>query len=98
MMECGERTVAFVAFVLLLPFLAAVAGLTFLLSGSAPLVAHRRLGRNGVPFWMLKFRSMWGGGGAKGSGLIEQLPEERVPEQKAASDPRVTSRFAAFCR
>jgi exopolysaccharide production protein ExoY len=98
MMECGERTVAFVAFVLLLPFLAAVAGLTFLLSGSAPLVAHRRLGRNGVPFWMLKFRSMWGGGGGKGSGLIEQLPEERVPEQKAASDPRVTSRFAAFCR
>src|ERR1019366_9714885 len=98
MMECGERAIAFAAFVLLLPFLAVVAGLTFVLSGNAPLVAHRRLGRDGVPFWMLKFRTMWDGVSAKTSGLIEQLPNERVPDQKAAGDPRVTSRFAAFCR
>ncbi len=97
-MECGERAIAFAACVLLLPFLAVVAGLTFLLSGTAPLVAHRRLGRDGMPFWMLKFRTMWDGVSAKTSGLIEQLPNERVPEQKTASDPRVTSRFAAFCR
>ena len=57
MMECGERAIAFVAFILLLPLLAFIAGLTFWLSGSAPLVAHRRLGRDGVPFWMLKFRA-----------------------------------------
>ena len=41
---------------------------------------------------------MWGGGRGIGGGLIEQLPEERVPEQKTAGDPRVTSRFAVFCR
>jgi exopolysaccharide production protein ExoY len=92
------------AVVVLSPFLAAIAVAIFFLSGRAPLVAHRRLGRDGRPFWMLKFRTMWSAdrGPSRGSlgsvRLIEQLRGETVPEVKTSSDPRVTSRFAAFCR
>jgi exopolysaccharide production protein ExoY len=100
-MSFVERLVAAAVFVLLLPFLAALAIVTALLSGRAPLVAHRRLGRNGVPFWMLKFRTMWSAGrrvSGGSQGLIERLVEDRVPEVKMGRDPRVTSAFAAFCR
>jgi exopolysaccharide production protein ExoY len=94
----GERSVALIAIALLLPFLAVIAGLIFILSGREPLVAHRRLGQHGVPFWMLKFRSMWGGERGRARGLIQLLPEEHVPEVKSDGDPRVTSAFAGFCR
>ena len=89
------------AVVALSPFLAAVAVTIFVLSGRAPLVAHRRLGRDGRPFWMLKFRTMWSADRdrARGlAGLVEQLRGEVVPEVKTSGDPRVTSLFAAFCR
>jgi exopolysaccharide production protein ExoY len=94
-----ERVVGLFGVVVLLPPMATVAGIIFVLSGRAPLVAHRRLGRHGVPFWMLKFRSMWSGErGNHRARLIERLANERVPEVKIGGDPRVTSRFAAFCR
>src|SRR6185437_11555994 len=67
------------------------------LSRRPPLVAHLRVGRFGRPFWMLKFRSMWNSG-EPARGIIECLPEADVPEVKNGVDPRVTSRFAAFCR
>jgi exopolysaccharide production protein ExoY len=96
----AERVVSLVALVLLLPFLAAIAAIIFLLSGGTPpLVAHRRVGRFGHTFWMLKFRTMWGGSKANGArGLIEKLGDNPVPEYKIGPDPRVTSVFARFCR
>jgi exopolysaccharide production protein ExoY len=93
-----ERCGALLAMVLLLPVFLAVALSTMILSGRGPLVAHRRLGRFGVPFWMLKFRTMWSGTPAVASRFIEPLPEGNIPEIKTGVDPRVTSRFAAFCR
>lgn len=87
------------AVIALSPFLAAIAVTIFFLSGLAPLVAHRRLGRDGRPFWMLKFRTMWSDERSRRAyAFIEQLRGETVPEIKTSSDPRVTSRFAAFCR
>jgi lipopolysaccharide/colanic/teichoic acid biosynthesis glycosyltransferase len=98
-MACTERLVALVSFVLLLPFLAVLAVVIVLLSGKAPLVAHRRLGRNGVTFWMLKFRTMWQPGARNSAHqFVEYLTDEHVPEVKTGRDPRVTSGFAAFCR
>jgi exopolysaccharide production protein ExoY len=92
-----ERLVALVAVVLLLPLFVIVAATISLLSGQGPFVVHRRLGRFGVPFWMLKFRTMWDK--PRGSArFIERLPDPVVPEVKAGIDSRVTSRFAAFCR
>jgi lipopolysaccharide/colanic/teichoic acid biosynthesis glycosyltransferase len=95
----AERVLAFLLFVSLLPILAAVAGIVYLLSGKAPLVAHHRVGRFGHPFWMLKFRTMWDktrGGGPRR--FIEKLGDTPVPEWKAGADPRVTSRFGRFLR
>ena len=93
-----ERVLTLVAVILLLPLLAAVGLTIFFLSGRSPLVAHCRLGRHGVPFWMLKFRSMWDGTRVPSAGLVERLGEGKVPEVKTGADPRITSRFAAFCR
>ena len=97
-MACVERVGALALVVLLLPFLTVIAGIIFLLSTQAPLVAHRRMGHRGAPFWMLKFRTMWNGERGGSGGLVEYLREEFVPEVKTGVDPRVTSRFAAFCR
>src|SRR5262249_5429274 len=96
-MSIVERAVALVALLLLLPFLALIAILIAVLSRQGPLVAHRRVGRFGVPFWMLKFRTMWNGQ-PRATGLIEHLRAERVPEKKNGEDPRVTSSLASFCR
>jgi exopolysaccharide production protein ExoY len=93
-----ERFGALAAVVLLLPVIVPVAVTIVVLSGCGPFVAHRRLGRFGVPFWMLKFRTMWGNPARGSAGFIEKLPDPKVPEVKAGIDPRVTSRFAAFCR
>lgn len=92
-----ERVVALAALILMLPLLATVAIITSILSRAAPLVAHRRVGRFGRPFWMLKFRTMWSGEKGAG-GWIENLPEPFVPQSKIGGDPRVTSAFARFCR
>ena len=92
-----EWAIALAVCLALLPVMIAIAMTIALLSNSAPLVAHRRVGRHGVPFWMLKFRTMWNGApGARG--LIERLSDSPVPEVKRGDDPRVTSKFAAFCR
>ncbi|MGH9558405.1 MAG: sugar transferase [Bryobacteraceae bacterium] len=93
-----ERLVTLIAAIALLPVLIALIGIVGALSRRAPLVAHRRVGRHGRLFWMLKFRTMWDGVGNSGGGFIERLPETEVPEVKNGADPRVTSRLAAFCR
>ncbi len=93
-----ERVLAWAALVLMLPGLAVVALCVWILSGSAPLVAHRRVGRFGESFWMLKFRTMWARGDSAARGWIELLPEGLVPESKIGGDARVTSAFARFCR
>ncbi|HLW77167.1 MAG TPA: sugar transferase [Bryobacteraceae bacterium] len=93
-----EQLLGAIALVLFSPLLAAIGIAILVLSRRTPLVLHRRLGRGGRPFWMLKFRTMWGGPNASRSrALLEKLPEGPVPEIKGA-DPRVTSRFAVFCR
>jgi|SRR5579872_518742 len=92
-----ERLIALAAGILILPFLIVVTAIVAILSRSAPFVAHKRVGRGGVPFWMLKLRTMWNGPPGA-SGLIERLSDAHVPLVKNGADPRVTSRFAAFCR
>ena len=55
-----ERIAALCVLIALAPLLLMVAIATAALSRTSPLIAHRRLGLGGRPFWVLKFRTMWG--------------------------------------
>lgn len=97
-----EPVLAAFSFLVALPFLVAVGTLTAALSRQSPLIAHRRIGRNGQIIWVVKFRTMWDGNvSARGRiSFLERLGPEWAGAVaiKSREDPRVTSRFAGFCR
>jgi exopolysaccharide production protein ExoY len=95
----SERVAAGIAFTAVAPALGATMLAVRVLSRRSPLIAHRRLGLNGEPFWIIKIRTMWDRSVAQGAPVwIEYLSDTDVPVSKGAPDPRVTSRLAAFCR
>lgn len=95
-----EQVFASMMLVASLPLLIVVCLLTIILSRQGPLVAHRRIGRNGQIVWVVKVRTMWGGSRRRESDfrLIEYLNSTVVPDCKCRFDPRITSHFAVFCR
>ncbi len=96
-----ERLIAGVVLIVLLPALAAMLLAVALASRRSPFIAHRRVGRYGQDFWMLKIRTMWDRTQAsvpQAASWIEYLGDTHVPVFKDARDPRVTSRLAHFCR
>lgn len=93
----GEQIAGVLLLLVLSPVLIATAIVIILLSRQSPLVAHRRLGQGGRPFWVLKFRTMWPA--AKHWRVRLWEPVRGHPsELKVAADPRITSAFARFCR
>ncbi len=98
--DWGERLFAGLAFAAVLPALIVSTLLIFLLCRRSPLVAHQRIGVGGKTVWILKLRTMWGHDCPRQWFLIEYLHTSDLPRRspKTACDPRVTSRFAAFCR
>jgi exopolysaccharide production protein ExoY len=103
----GERLAAVVLFAASIPVLAAGMLAVWLLSGRSPLIAHRRVGFQGAPLWMLKLRTMWNrsaewdrsaDGDAKGAAWIEYIDDDAGPGLKQALDSRVSGGFARFCR
>ncbi len=92
-----ERAGSLLFLVLLTPLIVVVSLAILAMSGRSPLVAHRRAGRFGAPFWTLKFRSMWAGWSPRPA-LIEFIVDDSGPAYKGSDDPRVTSKFARFCR
>ena len=99
--SAAERVLAGGLLVALAPALAAVALAVAVASRKSPFIAHRRLGRYGEEFWMLKVRTMWDRrrpSATKTGGWIEYIRDGHVPAFKGARDPRVTSRLALFCR
>lgn len=95
----GERIVALVLFVLMLPISFAAGIAILLLSRRSPLVSHPRLGCGGRELRVLKLRTMWEEGDAPWRWrLVEQVTTRLSPESKEPSDHRITSRFARFLR
>jgi exopolysaccharide production protein ExoY len=98
--EAAERAGAFAMLALATPVIATSAAVVRLISRRSPFVAHLRVGRHGKPFWTFKLRSMWSSDhpGAAARGWIEYVVAEPDEGGKHRSDPRIASRFAAFCR
>jgi exopolysaccharide production protein ExoY len=97
----GERFLAAVLLILLLPLLLLSALLVAILSRRSPWIAHRRVGQGGRSIWVVKLRTMWAPGPREPEKfrLLEKLSApEALPEPKTPADVRVTSRFAAWCR
>lgn len=95
----GEQIVALTILLVLMPALFLAALITTVLSRRSPLVAHSRVGRSGRPIRVLKLRTMWDGVPCWSPGLVEHLPIDiKNVVLKTTEDPRVKSRFAAFCR
>ncbi|MCY7402934.1 MAG: exopolysaccharide biosynthesis polyprenyl glycosylphosphotransferase [Nocardioides sp.] len=84
-----ERSVALVAFVATLPLFAALCLAIRLETPGPALFRQERIGRNGVPFTMLKLRSMGVDAEAERSGLLLANEKDEVLF-KIQLDPRVT--------
>ena len=95
---CMEPLAAATALVLLSPLIVTLAIVTAILSRRSPLIIHNRVGWRGAPLPMLKFRTMWTDAEAPGDLVLVEDVSGCVPVAKDDADPRVTSRFAAFCR
>jgi len=95
-----ERLCALLLVLTLSPFLFMIAAVIAVLSKRSPLIAHRRLARGGNLFWVLKFRTMWPrqAPSTVHFAVVEHIVDESGPGDKDARDPRISSRFARFCR
>jgi lipopolysaccharide/colanic/teichoic acid biosynthesis glycosyltransferase len=93
-----ERIAAVMALVILAPLVIAIAVTILVLSRRNPLIRHNRVGWRGRPLPMLKFRTMWDAGIPPAGRFAIESVSGPVPTSKCAADPRVKSRFAAFCR
>lgn len=78
----GKRAIGFIialiAFIILLPILLLVAILIKLDSKGPIIFKQERLGVNGVPFWIYKFRSMCVGAEQQGSGVYSYKGDSRI--------------------
>jgi exopolysaccharide production protein ExoY len=93
-----DRLLAAILLLLAVPVICLTAIIILCLSSRTPLVAHLRVGRRGRPFWMLKFRTMWGPGTTYAPGRFIEQVANGDPESKEAGDARVSSWFARLCR
>ncbi len=93
-----EQLIAAVALLALAPAMLAIALVILVLSRRNPLIRHERVGWEGRPLAMLKFRTMWAPEDAPPGRFANELVSGYVPADKRGADPRVRSRFAAFCR
>lgn len=101
-LDIVERLVSLALFAALSPAMLASAAAISLLSGRTPLIAHRRVGWRGSTLWMLKLRTMWkddtSGRPRARSRWVEYIDDTAGPQLKQRGDPRVSHRFARFCR
>jgi exopolysaccharide production protein ExoY len=95
-----DRTVGGLLFAISGLLLIPAAIVTRVLSRRSPFIAHLRIGKDGQIFWMWKLRTMWTSAPPKEeeTGWVQRIECDAPKETKQRQDPRVTSRFAQFCR
>lgn len=98
--DAAERIAAAAGVLLLAPGAILLGTVIAVLSRRSPLVAHLRVGKNGEPLWVLKFRTMWdrSAAGRPRFEWIEWIVDEDGPLHKSSADARVTHGVARFCR
>jgi len=85
--------IALLALLLVLPLMVVVALAIFAQDGGPVIFAHRRIGKNGLPFYCLKFRSMAIDAEKRLAELLASDPVARAEwerDHKLRNDPRVT--------
>lgn len=95
--QCG-RAAALLLLVATAPVQVTIGVIITLLSRRSPLIAHKRVGQDGSTLWVLKLRTMWDADEPESRSWIKFVDDGKGPQQKSASDVRVNSRFARFCR
>ncbi len=91
MVAVCERLAAVLLLLLALPVLVVCALVLWLLAGRSPLIAHRRVGWQGVPLRMLKLRTMWNGTSSRSAGWIEHgwVEQFRKTSDRSSRAPRI---------
>lgn len=89
-----DIVLSFAALLFFLPLMVVIAVTVMVTSGQGPVIfAQRRIGKGGVPFYCLKFRSMENNAEEKLQALLATCPESRAAwdrDQKLSNDPRIT--------
>ena len=96
-----DRAAGALLFVASLPVLIPAAIVTRILSRRSPFIAHLRIGQNGHLLWVWKLRTMWQRNepvSAWEIGCVQRIASDPPLDIKPKCDPRITSRFAQFCR
>lgn len=89
-----DAFLALVALVVLLPLIVMVCGILLVTQGGPVLIAHRRVGKSGVPFPCFKFRTMVTNGDEILEKHLADHPEVRAEwnaTRKLKDDPRITA-------
>ena len=95
-----DRTAGALLFALSLLLVIPAAIVIITLSGRSPFIAHLRIGKDGKTFWVWKLRTMWPREKPvfEETGWVQRIERDPVAHRKPRRDPRITSRFAQFCR
>ena len=96
-----DRTVGALLLVTSLPVLIPASAIIAVLSRRSPFIAHLRIGQNGQQLWVWKLRTMWPYNEARSAwetGWVQRIELAPQLEVKTERDPRISSRFAQFCR
>jgi lipopolysaccharide/colanic/teichoic acid biosynthesis glycosyltransferase len=95
-----DYLIAAAIFIFVLPLLVVLCVLILLSDGGPVFFKHRRIGRNGTPFYCLKLRSMAVNAEARLAKLLAddaQAREDWARDHKLKQDPRIT-KFGLFLR
>ncbi len=93
-----EPVLAAALLIVLAPVLLIIAAVIAVLARRSPLVWHARVGWYGASLPILKFRTMWPRDRPRSPLFTIEQVKDYVPQWKTEPDPRVTSRFARWCR